>query len=236
MWYIARARINSISGASASIGICVWLTLAAWVLTAVGGCFYSCGRTCLGARRRDQEQARRDRGDEYQNVPGGSVSKRLGPPVREQEVSIPLTAAGAHDEDKYLEDESDGHGARVGQGVPYAAGGRGGGGSGSELSTGGYGRRGDPAVYAYPPSQAGGYRTGSPATTAGSFAGVGVGNGGRSGAVYGAPGYIPGGGGRMAESAGMAGAGAGAAAMAGTAGFGPGQHDRDVTEQCEWSG
>ncbi|KAK4688989.1 hypothetical protein P7C73_g1124, partial [Tremellales sp. Uapishka_1] len=51
IFYIAKARIDSVSGASASIGISVWLTLAAWLLAGFSGCAYGIGRCCIGARR-----------------------------------------------------------------------------------------------------------------------------------------------------------------------------------------
>lgn len=248
-WYIAKARINSVSGASATVGACVWMTLAAWILTALSGCIFGVGRSCLASRRGDQERAR-DR-DDYQNVPstGYGNGKRTGPPIREQEVSVPLTAA-QHEEQKYLEDEENGSTS----GVPYGQGGQGANGLGRNGSVVpgvgvGYGRRGDGSEggygnnltggQGYPPYSGSsaynlapgvpGLRTGSPATTAGSHVGVGV---LRSGAVAGAPGYVPG---QGAMSAGMAGAGAGMAAAAMT-GYGPshtGHGGVDVTDQCE---
>ncbi len=251
-WYIAKARINSVTGASATVGACVWMTLAAWLLTAFSGCVYGFGRSCLSSRRQDQDRARdRDR-ENYQNVPttGDGGGKRAGPPIREQEVSVPLTATQA-EEQKYLEDEDHG----MTPAVPYAQGGQGANGLGrnGSLIPGvgvGYGRRGDGSDGGYNGGYAGGqgyppygessaynfgpgvpgYRTGSPATLAGSYVGVGV---PRAGAVAGAPGYVPGQSGMMA---GMAGAGAGMAAAAVGTGFGPtssGHGGVDVTDQCE---
>ncbi|WVR07439.1 hypothetical protein IAU60_004480 [Kwoniella sp. DSM 27419] len=53
MFYIARARINSVSGASAEIGISVWLTLAAWIILALSGCFFGIGNCCGSCRTND---------------------------------------------------------------------------------------------------------------------------------------------------------------------------------------
>jgi hypothetical protein len=52
MFYIAKARIDRVDGASASIGIAVWLTLAAWLLCGFAGCAYGIGRCCVGSRDR----------------------------------------------------------------------------------------------------------------------------------------------------------------------------------------
>ncbi|WVN90222.1 uncharacterized protein L203_105458 [Cryptococcus depauperatus CBS 7841] len=54
MFYIAKARINKVAGASAEIGICVWLTLASWIILALSGCFFGIGN-CCGSCRSNQE-------------------------------------------------------------------------------------------------------------------------------------------------------------------------------------
>ncbi|WWD18982.1 hypothetical protein CI109_103439 [Kwoniella shandongensis] len=65
MFYIARSRINSVSGASAEIGKSVWITLAAWALLAVSGCFFGIGNCCGGCRNEreggDPKRSRYDR-------------------------------------------------------------------------------------------------------------------------------------------------------------------------------
>ncbi|WVQ99916.1 hypothetical protein IAU59_007059 [Kwoniella sp. CBS 9459] len=67
MFYIARARINSVSGASAEIGIAVWLTLAAWIILALSGCFFGIGNCCGSCRSNDDggdpKRSRNDRRD-----------------------------------------------------------------------------------------------------------------------------------------------------------------------------
>ncbi|RXK40204.1 hypothetical protein M231_02478 [Tremella mesenterica] len=57
IFYIAKARIDDVSGASASIGICVWLTLAAWLLAGFAGCAYGIGRCCVGSRNRSRSES-----------------------------------------------------------------------------------------------------------------------------------------------------------------------------------
>jgi len=49
LFYVAKARINSIG--SAQIGSAIWLTLAAWVLLFFSGCFYTLGRCCISNRQ-----------------------------------------------------------------------------------------------------------------------------------------------------------------------------------------
>lgn len=53
IFFVAKSRMNSVSGGSASIGNAVWLTLVAWVLLFFSGCFYGIGRCCIRRRSRD---------------------------------------------------------------------------------------------------------------------------------------------------------------------------------------
>lgn len=53
LFFVAKSRMNSVSGGSASIGNAVWLTLVAWILLFFSGCFYGIGRCCIGRRQRD---------------------------------------------------------------------------------------------------------------------------------------------------------------------------------------
>jgi hypothetical protein len=73
MFYIAKARIDRVNGASASIGMAVWLTLAAWLLCGFAGCAYGVGRCCVGSRDRKA----RDREDPQHNY-GGYVRTPSG--------------------------------------------------------------------------------------------------------------------------------------------------------------
>jgi hypothetical protein len=74
-FFIAKSRINNVSGGSAVMGNAIWLTFAAWVLLFFSGCFYSLGRCCI--RRRPRDMARSDGG---QWVPAPST----GPTYEEQ--------------------------------------------------------------------------------------------------------------------------------------------------------
>ena len=53
LFFVAKSRMNSVQGGSASIGNAVWLTLAAWILLFFSGCVYGIGRCCLRRRPRD---------------------------------------------------------------------------------------------------------------------------------------------------------------------------------------
>ncbi|KAK7695360.1 hypothetical protein QCA50_002552 [Cerrena zonata] len=57
-FFLAKTRINAIEGASASIGIGLWLTLAAWICLFFAGCFYCFGRCCISRRPRDEDKRR----------------------------------------------------------------------------------------------------------------------------------------------------------------------------------
>ncbi|KZP28974.1 hypothetical protein FIBSPDRAFT_852229 [Athelia psychrophila] len=50
LFFVAKSRLNSVSGGSASIGISIWLTLASWLLLFFSGCFYGLGRCCISRR------------------------------------------------------------------------------------------------------------------------------------------------------------------------------------------
>ncbi|KAI6047835.1 pali-domain-containing protein [Pisolithus marmoratus] len=53
VFFVAKSRMNSVSGGSASIGNAVWLTLVAALLLFFSGCFYGIGRCCIKRRGRD---------------------------------------------------------------------------------------------------------------------------------------------------------------------------------------
>jgi hypothetical protein len=76
LFYIARARLNSVNGGSASMGNAIWLTLAAWILLFLSGCFYGLGRCCI--RRRPRNNPKSD----PENDAGGP--KYTGPTYADQ--------------------------------------------------------------------------------------------------------------------------------------------------------
>lgn len=50
LFFVTKSRINAVKGGSASMGIGIWLTLAAWILLFFAGCFYGIGRCCIRRR------------------------------------------------------------------------------------------------------------------------------------------------------------------------------------------
>ncbi|KAH9937340.1 SUR7/PalI family-domain-containing protein [Fomitopsis serialis] len=50
LFYVTKSRVNSEAGGSSSLGLGVWLTLAAWLLLFFAGCFYTIGRCCISRR------------------------------------------------------------------------------------------------------------------------------------------------------------------------------------------
>lgn len=50
LFFVAKSRMNSVTGGSASMGNAVWLTLAAAILLFFSGCFYGIGRCCIRRR------------------------------------------------------------------------------------------------------------------------------------------------------------------------------------------
>ncbi|TFK94424.1 pali-domain-containing protein [Polyporus arcularius HHB13444] len=60
LFFLTKSRINAVDGGHATIGLSIWLTLAAWVLLFFAGCFYGLGRCCIRRRPRgpDREMGR----------------------------------------------------------------------------------------------------------------------------------------------------------------------------------
>lgn len=116
LFFITKSRINAIPGASASIGIGIWLTLAAWLLLFFAGCFYGFGRCCITRRpkreRGDREASARDdpytdnmRLDAVKAEADRKARQKQGelglPAFQEYEQIQPLTK---HDPEEYIED------------------------------------------------------------------------------------------------------------------------------------
>ena len=114
IFYIAKSRIDAVSGASASIGVSVWLTLAAWIIAGLGGCAYGVGRCCIG-RRQSRESGDPKAGDGYYPQSGSDDmrmqairdeqvrKKEQGLPSFQEYERMPLT--NGEGEDKYLYEE-----------------------------------------------------------------------------------------------------------------------------------
>lgn len=111
-FFVAKSRINSVSGASASMGIGIWLTLAAWICLFFAGCFYGFGRCCISRRPRDHEKERSNVDQGYADqmrldavkaeADRKARQQELGlPAFQEYDPSQPLTKA---DSEEYIDD------------------------------------------------------------------------------------------------------------------------------------
>jgi len=114
IFYIAKARIDVVKGASASIGVSVWLVLAAWLIAGLGGCTYGVGRCCMG--RRQSREGGDPKGSNGYNE-GGADDMRLqairDEQVRKKEQGLPsfqelerTPLTNAEEEDKYLYEDT----------------------------------------------------------------------------------------------------------------------------------
>ena len=153
IFYIAKARIDDVQGASASIGISVWLVLAAWLCAGLGGCAFGIGRCCVN--RRGERSSGDPTKNNYYAGQGQTDDMRLqalrdeqlrkkeqGLPNFQELERTPLTTD--QDEDKYLYEERPNvrrDGSLV-QGVGVGYGRRHGGGSAAGGSQVGYGAGG----------------------------------------------------------------------------------------------
>lgn len=79
LFIIAKKRIDSINGASASLGMAIWMTLAAWILMFLAGCAFSCG-ICSRRRRNRVKDSHVD--DAYGARPNAPVRDNYGQQMR----------------------------------------------------------------------------------------------------------------------------------------------------------
>jgi len=86
-FFVAKSRLNSVKGGSATIGNAIWLTLTAWLLLFFSGCFYGLGRCCI--RRRPRDMARSDREG------GGWVPAPSTGPTYEEQMRLDAVKAEA---------------------------------------------------------------------------------------------------------------------------------------------
>ena len=120
MFYIAKSRIDAVSGASASIGICVWLTLVAWLLSGLSGCAYGIGRCCVGSSGRRESGDPRGKGSydprsddmRLHAVNDEALRKKeQGLPSFQEYERTPLAGQDTEGDDKFLADEQNMPGA-----------------------------------------------------------------------------------------------------------------------------
>ena len=79
LFIIAKKRINSINGASAELGMALWMTLAAWILLFLAGCAFSCG---ICSRRKRNRVKDSHLPDSYGARPVAPMQDRYGEQMR----------------------------------------------------------------------------------------------------------------------------------------------------------
>lgn len=147
-FFLAKSRLNAVSGGSATIGNAIWLTLAAWLLLFFSGCFYGIGRCCIRNNPRHpyskQGSSEDQRWRNGSSMPGGydeqmrldavkaeadrKARQKQGeqglPAFPEYDPTQPLTTPHEDEEQPTLSyrDNSYSNGAVVGTGVGAAAG------------------------------------------------------------------------------------------------------------------
>jgi hypothetical protein len=77
LFFLAKSRLNSVQGGSATMGNAIWLTLAAWILLFFSGCFYGLGRCCIRRRPRDMARSDREGGGGWSTGPTYEEQMRL---------------------------------------------------------------------------------------------------------------------------------------------------------------
>lgn len=82
LFVIAQKRINSIDGAQATLGIALWLALAAWICVVFSSCAFCCG--CGGRKDRSRRKKQRDEFDDDHNwkPPAAPASSSYGEQMR----------------------------------------------------------------------------------------------------------------------------------------------------------
>lgn len=140
LFFIAKARINAVG--KASIGNAVWLTLAAWVLLFLSGCFYTLGRCCISTRKPRSDWDRRkdaETGPPVDQMRLDAVKAEADRKARQKQTEVglpafsesqPLTAVidgdhvySAEQYQDHLNNTSPGYDGRPAQGGGYVGGG-----------------------------------------------------------------------------------------------------------------
>lgn len=73
LFFVAKARINAVG--HASMGIAIWLTLAAWILLFFSGCFFAVGRCCINKRGPRNKWS--GRGDQETHGPDTNYAEQM---------------------------------------------------------------------------------------------------------------------------------------------------------------
>ncbi|GJE85866.1 Pali-domain-containing protein [Phanerochaete sordida] len=107
-FFIAKSRINSVKGGSASMGTAIWMTLAAWLLLFFAGCFFGLGRCCISRRPRDLERRKPSVDDHYaEQVRLDAVKAEADRKARQQRQEVGLPAFQEYEQTKPLTADPD---------------------------------------------------------------------------------------------------------------------------------
>lgn len=102
-FFVAKSRINSVKGGSASMGTAIWMTLAAWLLLFFAGCFYGFGRCCISRRPRSQEDRKPSVDNGYaEQLRLDAVKAEADRKARQQRQEVGLPAFQEYDQTKPL--------------------------------------------------------------------------------------------------------------------------------------
>ncbi|KAL1413306.1 hypothetical protein Q8F55_001062 [Vanrija albida] len=116
IFFIAKSRISSVDGASASVGAAVWMTLAGWLLCGFAGCAWGMAGCCCcggGGRRDNNKRRRRDKEmDDYNRDTDMRLQALRDDQRRQKEQDLPnfqpyerVPLKEDQYEDKYLYDD-----------------------------------------------------------------------------------------------------------------------------------
>lgn len=125
IFFVAKSRMNSVSGGSASIGNAVWLTLAAWLLLFFSGCFYGVGRCCIRRRPRDAWGGKvgtpiRENGyNPSEQMRLDAVKAEADRKARQAQPEVGLPAFHEYDQSQPLKARVDGEEVYVEEDAPY---------------------------------------------------------------------------------------------------------------------
>lgn len=123
IFFVAKSRMNSVSGGSASIGNAVWLTLCAWILLFLSGCFYGIGRCCVRRRPKGAwgDNDRMGGNAHADQMRLDAVKAEADRKARQQQGEIGLPAFHEYDPSQPLKARISGDGVYLDEedGVPY---------------------------------------------------------------------------------------------------------------------
>ncbi|KDQ63160.1 hypothetical protein JAAARDRAFT_29164 [Jaapia argillacea MUCL 33604] len=101
LFFVAKSRMNSVQGGSATMGLGIWLTLAAWILLFFSGCFFGIGKCCISRRPRSTWEKKDD--NRWNPPAAGAV-----PPANRYDEELRLEAVKAEADRKARQAQGEG--------------------------------------------------------------------------------------------------------------------------------